>query len=316
MILTLNNLIVDINLLIDAFPLEAQALAEMSWVDIGPGGACNVAIMASRLGAPVGVLGEVGADRFGRIIQDGLARERVDTSHIIIDDASRTPVVGVIVDGAGEPAYLGYGGTLHVRTLPDVWRTAIASASALFVDGWIEDAALAELILDALRTARRHDVPAFFDPGPGNPRHPLAWHREAAALSTVVLLNSAEARRLTGDPDPVAAARTLLANGADLIFVKRGADGCMAVSGADATIVDAPGLPVDLADATGAGDSLAGAVLAGYLRGLPPADLVVLGNAAGAAKVQKRGAGHNVPTRDEVAAVLTRFGYATSLAQP
>jgi sugar/nucleoside kinase (ribokinase family) len=69
-----------------------------------------------------------------------------------------------------------------------------------------------------------------------------------------------------------------------------------------------PGFPVEAVDATGAGDSLDAAVLYGYLRGLSLPALGALGNATGAAKVQKLGTGHNLPTMNEVAAVLKRFG--------
>jgi sugar/nucleoside kinase (ribokinase family) len=68
-------------------------------------------------------------------------------------------------------------------------------------------------------------------------------------------------------------------------------------------------------DATGAGDSLAGGVIFGFLKGLALTDLGVLANAIGAAKVQKRGAGLNVPTAAEVRAVLQRFGEDAGLLE-
>ena len=72
--------------------------------------------------------------------------------------------------------------------------------------------------------------------------------------------------------------------------------------------MSAPAYPVSVVDATGAGDSVAGAVIYGWLKRLPLPALAKLANAAGAAKVQKRGTGHNVPSRDEVRAVLVQFG--------
>ncbi len=71
---------------------------------------------------------------------------------------------------------------------------------------------------------------------------------------------------------------------------------------------EAPAFPVPLVDATGAGDSLDAAILFGYLRGLPVPDLADLGNAAGAAKVQKWGTGHHLPTLAEIRKVLTDNG--------
>jgi fructokinase len=254
----------------------------------------------------VGCLGEVGPDRFGAVVLDGLRLEGVDVSGVSVDPAGRTPVAGVIVDDRGEPAYLGYRGDLRLARLPAAWRASIRTARALYADGWAEHSGIAGMILEAFRLAHAARVPSFFDPGPGNPGLDNAWHTEVASLATVVLANEGEAGRLTGRGDPVAAARALVAGGSRLAVVKRGPEGCVLCT-ADALEVVA-GFPVEARDATGAGDSLAGAVLFGYLKGLSLADLGVLANATGAAKVQKLGTGHNMPTLAEVQTLLLHFG--------
>lgn len=70
----------------------------------------------------------------------------------------------------------------------------------------------------------------------------------------------------------------------------------------------APGLPVVARDATGAGDSLAAAIIYGTLRRFDLQTLGDIGNATGAAKVLKLGTGHNMPTVAEVNEMLRRFG--------
>jgi len=116
--------------------------------------------------------------------------------------------------------------------------------------------------------ARAAGVPSFFDPGPGNPKIDNAWHSEAAALATVVLATEDEARRLSGEADPVNSSRVLLGRGAQLAVIKRGMAGAFLLT-ADALHI-APGLPVVARDATGAGDSLAAAIIYGYLRQFEP----------------------------------------------
>ena len=49
------------------------------------------------------------------------------------------------------------------------------------------------------------------------------------------------------------------------------------------------------------------------LMGLALPNLGKLAHAAGAAKVQRRGTGHNAPTRNEVQAVLEQFGVETRM---
>jgi sugar/nucleoside kinase (ribokinase family) len=162
------------------------------------------------------------------------------------------------------------------------------------------------MAVDILRRCRLNGIPTFFDPGPGNPALDNAWHRQAMAAAQVVLVNEAEAERLTGLADPRAAAPALLSLGPEWAIVKLGGRGCIVQSGAEQ--VESPAFQVPLVDATGAGDSFAAAVIDGFLRGLPPKDVAVVANATGAAKVQKRGTGRQMPTRDEIRTVLLRGG--------
>lgn len=304
-VIVLCDLIADLSLRISGFPVVAQDLQEVTYLELGPGGACNAAIVVSRLGLPVLALGEVGRDEFGRTVVEGLRREGIQVNRMIRNPAARTPVAGVLVDPASEPAYLGYAGDLRIRALPDAWRMPIRTAAALYADGWAEHEGVAAVVLEAFRLAREAGVPIFFDPGPGNPRMPdgNAWHREAAALATVVLVNEAEAEALAGLSDAEAAARAIAADGR-VAVVKRGPDGAVLAKG-DAVELS-PAYPANVLDATGAGDSVAGAVIYGVLRGLPLPALGKLANATGAAKVQKLGTGHNVPTPDEIRDVLAR----------
>ena len=224
--------------------------------------------------------------------------------------ATHTPVAGVVVDERSEPAYLGYPGHLQLRELPGRWQERLVAAQAVFTDGWAEHDGIVGMALAALGLARKQGIPTFFDPGPGNPSLDNTWQQQAAALAAVVLATEEEAVRLTGRPDALASTRTLLARGSELVIIKRGVAGCVLVT--SASFEDIPGLPVEARDATGAGDSLAGAVIYGYLREFPLAKLGVLANATGAAKVQKLGTGRNMPTLAEVAEMLERFGKSSS----
>jgi sugar/nucleoside kinase (ribokinase family) len=89
-----------------------------------------------------------------------------------------------------------------------------------------------------------------------------------AAIAEVdsVLLNDAEIRMLTGQPNLARAARELMAMGPRVVVAKRGEYGA-ALFTADG-FYGLPGMPLeDVRDPTGAGDSFAGGLL-GYLDGL------------------------------------------------
>jgi len=306
MIIVFGDLLVDLSLRLEHFPLQAGDMQQSPFVELGPGGAGNVAIACRRFGLEVTCLGEIGDDEFGKIVRRGLAAEGIDVRQLAVTPGARTPLAGVLVDEAGDPAYLGFSGSLSLGTLLSSWEPAIESAQAVFTDGWAEHAGAARMRVDLLQRAGHQGVPTFFDPGPGNPALENGWHREAIGATQVLLLNGEEARRLTGIESPRDSLNALGQMGPELVIVKLGANGCLARKGEET--VELPGIPVPLVDATGAGDSVAGAVIYAWLRGLDLTSLVRLANAAGAAKVQKRGTGRNVPTQEEVGAVLRAVG--------
>lgn len=302
MIQVLGDLIADISMRLPSFPVQARDIHRLSYLEVGPGGACNVAIMAARYGVDVGVLGEVGDDGFGLVVREGLKREGVVVDDLLVTPGAETPVAGVVVDQAGEPAYLGHPGSLQVNQFMERWTPPIQQAEALFADGWAEHEYVPAMLLKGFAIAKAAGVPVYFDPGPGNPDVDNSWWAQAIELASVVLLNRTEARRITGLGEEEDVVAQLMELGAELVVLKRGAEGLLLARGSERELVE--GFKVTARDATGAGDSLAGAVLYGMQRGLALRELGILANATGAAKVQKLGTGHNMPTMEEIALVL------------
>ncbi|MCL5429004.1 MAG: carbohydrate kinase family protein [Chloroflexi bacterium] len=302
----LGDLIADISMRLPKFPVQAKDIHRLSYMEVGPGGACNVAIMAARFGLRVGCLGEVGDDGFGLVVREGLKREGVDVSNLQVTPAARTPVAGVVVDKAGEPGYLGYEGSLQIRSWPSKWAAPLQSAQALFADGWAEYKEIPAMVLRGFEVACAAGVRIFFDPGPGNPDLDNSWMKDAIALSEIVMLNRAEARRLVGEQEDEALVQALQALGAQWVLLKRGAGGLLLARGKERT--ESSGFAVKARDATGAGDSVAGAMIYGVMSHLPLDKLAALANATGAAKVLKLGTGHNMPTLPEIASVLISNG--------
>jgi ribokinase len=310
MIHILGDLIADISMRLPAFPVKSKDIHRLSYLEVGPGGACNVAIMAARFGLDIVCLGEIGDDSFGLVVREGLKREGIDVNRIVITHGAKTPVAGVVVDQASEPAYLGHSGSLQMNAFPAAWADSIEHAEILFSDGWAEHEHVPEITLAGFEHARKSGVPVFFDPGPGNPDVEGSWILEAIKLSTVILLNRSEARRITGFSDEEKLLSHLLGQGPELVILKRGDSGLMLAMGDQR--VQIPGIEVIARDATGAGDSLAGAAIYAYINKFDLKKTGILANATGAAKVQKLGTGHNMPTMDEIASELSKANYEAS----
>jgi fructokinase len=77
--------------------------------------------------------------------------------------------------------------------------------------------------------------------------------------ATLLKVNRAEAQLLTGETDPGAGAQRLVDMGAELVAVTLGPEGALLRGAASA---DAPGVPADAVDTTGAGDVVTGVLVA------------------------------------------------------
>jgi sugar/nucleoside kinase (ribokinase family) len=183
-------------------------------------------------------------------------------------------------------------------------------AQAVYAGGRVKDAGFREVILKALREAKVSGMPVFFDPGPVAPEGENDWTFKAMRHTTVLLANQDEAMRLAELQDEGEAARKLLGMGPEMVVLKRGAGGISIFTPQAEQHTD--GIQVEIKDKTGAGDSVTGAVIYGYLNKLSLEAMGELANAVGAAKVQVVGTGHNMPTLEEV----KRVGVENDLELP
>ena len=234
-----------------------------------PGGAtANVAVTAARHGARVALAGGAGADAWGAWLRERLRAEGVDLRHFALLDGVQTPVAFVTVDAAGEPAFQIYGGGIAsaVAALAGRIEHAVGEADALFI---ASNTLVGEPERAVTLAARDHALaagkPVVFDPNLRLGRWPSAARaaqesRVCVPGAFLVKLNREEARLLTGERDPTAAAASLLAAGAQHVIVTLGADGALLRGGGLG--FDVPGVPARTINAAGAGDAVTGVLLA------------------------------------------------------
>jgi 2-dehydro-3-deoxygluconokinase len=123
--------------------------------------------------------------------------------------------------------------------------------------------------------------------------------RDLVAKADVVLPGADEAELLTGSSDPLTAARDLLSLGPELVIVKLGAEGAIAVT--RDRVVHAPGIVLPrVVDPVGAGDAFAAGLHAGWLRDLSLEDTLALANRCGAVATTVAGDIEALPRWDEV----------------
>lgn len=240
-------------------------------VMLTPGGsAANVAVWARRCGLEAEFIGKIGRDRFGQLAQEDLLKEQV-TSHFVETNEHLTGCVAVFVDQTGERSMVSGRGADFYLLPSELPKETVRRAGHLHMTAW-------SFFVDPPRAAARAaahlaqecGATLSFDPGSFQMIAEMGVNQFLACTQDlgidIFLPNYQEGEVLTGldDPEAITAALAKLYPQA-LIMLKLDADGSLVYEDGIATHV--PPATNNLVDATGAGDSFAGAFLARYLGG-------------------------------------------------
>jgi fructokinase len=286
------------------------------------GGSClNVAVGMARLGVQAGFIGGISTDLFGRMIADHALASEVDLRHATRSDHQTT--LAFVQTVAGEPRYAFYdegtasrNWTYRSGSLPFDTIEAIHVGSTTLVDDRAASQAFA-LVEDA-----RGSVTIAFDP---NCRPNLVSDKDRyvermaafAQAAHIVRMSDVDFDYIYGADDYARRAGALIAAGASLVIITRGARGALAWhKTAGAVEVEAPAGRV--VDTIGAGDSFQAALLFALhavgrieARSLAPisADELrrVLSFAALCAAITCGRAGADPPRRADIDAELSEF---------
>jgi arabinose-5-phosphate isomerase len=250
---------------------------------------------AAALGLPTGIFGKQADDDGGRFLR--AAMDRLGIEREIVLDGSASSSADIYVDDAGGRAiYMAPGATgettaEHVRA-----HHAETIQRALRVTTEVSQLPLAA-VREVLAIAAGAGVPSVLDLDVP-PRDAVPGLGDAATLEAVlraarIVKPAKEAGRAlvpeAGD-DALAIAQALRRRyGNDAVVVTDGAAGCAIA--AEGVALRVPAYPVErVLDSTGAGDAFLGGLLVALAAGLGFEDAGRLGNACGAACVEKLGA--------------------------
>jgi sugar/nucleoside kinase (ribokinase family) len=214
--------------------------------------------------------------------------------------------------GTGEDrAMLTATGTIDRLRAEDVPRGALAHIRHIHAGSTGIQPQLRPGLPDLFREARTAGVTSSFDTNWDPDRRWEGIDRLLAATD-IFLPNEREAALISGLPDPLEAARALVAKadaagrdpdaGPLTVAVKLGAEGALGVRGEEALRV--PADRVQVVDATGAGDGFNAGFLFGFLDGRSLGECLALGVACGSLSTRAIGGVDGQATLDEAEALL------------
>jgi fructokinase len=255
--------------------LEAEVDGDLIYRQAIGGAPLNVAVGAARLGGRVEYAGTLSTDALGERLAAFLSEAGVGGTGVR-RVAVPTTLAVTTFEGA-EPAFTFYGEPPSYALLDDLDESVLAGADVLYTGSIC-------LLREPFRATARRAWADFgglrvFDPNVRPKLLPddaaLAALRELVeeffATADLVKLSSADAQLLYGESDPGVAAERIRALGAGTVVVTCGAKGAHVATADGAVFLPAPS--VAAIDATGAGDSVMGALVSRLLADGRPADL-------------------------------------------
>lgn len=258
-----------------------------------PSGAPAIfADQAARMGGATEMVGGIGDDGFGKAVLNRLKADSVGVTGVTINQALTTGVAFVSYYDTGARDFI-----FHLtNTAADHFsvpaglltpKETILHVSAASLG----NAAMRESIMGAVRSIDDAGGRISCDP---NARPELM--RDAATMDAVhevidrsyfLLPSTSDLQVLYPDLSQEAAAEKLFASNAQIVALKRGADGATIIGGGERHDFD--GHIVTEVDPTGAGDCFCGTFISLLAQGAPLYEAGRLANAAGAIAVTRRG---------------------------
>ncbi|MEP9377787.1 D-glycero-beta-D-manno-heptose-7-phosphate kinase [Aquabacter sp. CN5-332] len=270
-----------------------------------PGGAANVAANAAAMGAPVHLVGLVGADARAGELREALAAFPDISLDLVADPARPTITKTRVMSGRQQIVRIDAEDASPAS--PEVEARLIAAARAAiaqcrvavlsdYAKGVLGDRVIAAI----MKEAEARGVPVIVDPK----RRTFEAYRGAALVTP----NRRELADATGLPDTTdeqaaaAAAAAAAQFGGDVLVTR--AEKGMTLWRRDGAVLHVPAEAREVFDVSGAGDTALAALAMSLASGEPLETCVRIANAAAAIAVGKLGTA--VVTRAELAAALGR----------
>jgi sugar/nucleoside kinase (ribokinase family) len=243
------------------------ALAGQATNRCSGGSACNTMVGVADFGGTAAYAGKTANDELGRFYVGDLKKVGVAVPVPGGTDAATGTSVILITPDAQRTmlTHLGISATLSSGDIP---AAEIKKAKYLYVEGYLfpGDSTRAAA-LRAIEIAKEHGVKVALtisDPFVIGLQRDLFWKLIEGPVD-LLFANLEEARALTGEQDPIAAAR-MIHKHATNVALTLGADGSLLMHGDKAYPIE--GVKVKAVDTTGAGDMYAAGILYGLTHGM------------------------------------------------
>ena len=258
---------------------------------VNPGGkGANQAVAAARLGAEVKMVGCIGDDVYGQLVQKALKDNNVDSTYVKVLPGENSGTAHITVaENDNSIIVIKAANDLVSPALIDEAWDAIKEADIVLLQHEIPAATNAYIIEKCYEAG----VPVMLNPAPVAPVPP-----ELLAKVTYLTPNEHEAAILFAGQGKA----DILGRNQGKVIMTLGSKGVAYAE--KGQVYNVPGFKVQPVDTTGAGDTFNGAFAVARANGKNMYDSISFANAAAALSVQKLGAQGGMPYLNEVEEML------------
>lgn len=302
-VIVVGSLNTDIVVKVEKLPMVGETMHGLSIRKFPGGKGANQAVALARLGRSVSIIGAVGNDEDGRILQKGLAENKVDYSLLAQSKDYPTGSAVIIVDQHGNNEIIVLRGANNSVDLDCVRKFENASINAKYL--LMQYEIPIHTVENLINLASLNHLPVVINP---SPYYPIV--DELLQKIDYLVLNETEAssmlrEKIDSVEQACKAVSKIVLKGVKCAIITLGSQGAVFCE-KSGLVSHIPTFKVEPIDTTGSGD----AFLAGFLHGLlaekPIREAVLFANAVGALTVTKLGAQSSLPYLNEVIEFLGR----------
>lgn len=284
------------------------------------GSPANIAVAVSRLGLKAGFIGRVADDQFGRFITNYLDINSIDTSNIVVDKSgAKTGLAFTEIKSPTDCSILMYRSDAVDLKLEvgDVSEEYIKKAKAVMISGTaLASSPSREAVFAVCELARKNNTVVFFDidyrPYTWKSVEETAIYYSLAAEKADVIIGTREEFDMLemisnkGNKDDYVTAKKWFDYNAKIVIIKHGKEGSYAYSKEGEKVTGAV-FPVTPVKTFGAGDSYAGGLIFGLVKGEDVSKAMEYGAGAAAIVVQSHSCSDAMPTLEQIEKFINEY---------
>lgn len=290
---------------VEKVPAAGETIMSEEGYFIAPGGkGANCAVSAARLGADVIFCTCVGEDEYGKQLFEIYKKEGIDCRFVFFDAEKKTGLAHIFREANGQNRITVYPGANSSLSVKHAEEAFTSYPDALL----IQCETSLQTVKYSIDTAKRHEIPVFFDMAPIRPD----FDPGEIGPCEVVSPNESETQYYTGiypstaDSCLRASIKLFSMIQTKYVVIKLGDRGCYIYDGIHQDMISP--LEVKVKDTTGAGDAFTAALAVRYLQnGGNITDAARFANCVGAYTVTGNGAFDSFPTTKKLETFINNY---------